>query len=152
MRFRDTNCAGMSRAVLLSVKPVYAKALLAGTKTAEVRRRFPAQPTGTVLFIYASNPLRAVLGTMALDHISRVESEAVSRTYRGQIEIDRDDLAVYLGGVETAAVLEVSEPRIWSHPVPLDTLRARVQVEPPQSFRYLTEHQARLLIGLGEPG
>ena len=31
----------MTRAVLLSVKPQYAKALMAGTKTAEVRRRFP---------------------------------------------------------------------------------------------------------------
>ena len=140
----------MSRAVLLSVKPRYAQALLAGTKTVEVRRRFPAQPSGTVIFIYASSPVRAVLGTVVLDQISRVASEAVSHIHRGQIEIGREELAVYLDGVETASILEVSGPRTWSGSVPLEALRARVELEPPQSFRYLTGEQADLLTCLGD--
>ena len=54
----------MSRVLMLSVRPRFARALLAGTKTAEIRRRFPDVPVGTTVVLYSSSPERALLGTM----------------------------------------------------------------------------------------
>jgi len=128
-------------AILLSVRPIFARALLAGTKTAEVRRRFPQQPAGTTLYLYSSTPDRAVLGTIRLGSIDRPSAEDVWNLYKNEIQIDEGDLATYLSQAASAAILLVTDPNPWEYPVPLESLRKNVAVEPPQSFRYLNrEH------------
>jgi predicted transcriptional regulator len=126
-------------AILLSVRPVYAAGLLAGTKTAEVRRRFPEQPAGTTIYVYSSTPDRAVVGTLQLDGIDRPAARDVWREYEDRIQISRPSLEKYLANCDRAAVLRVSAPVLWSEPLPLHQLRGLVGVEPPQSFRYLDD-------------
>lgn len=135
--------------ILLSVRPTFARALMDGTKTAEVRRRFPAQPAGSRLFVYSSSPDRAVIGTLRLDSIDRPNSQDVWRLYAHQIEIDEEPLDLYLEDTASAAILHVSEPALWNRPVPLSQLRSRIFLEPPQSFRYLTIAQSNDLERLG---
>ncbi len=132
-------------AILLSVRPVYAAGLLAGTKTAEVRRRFPDQPPGTMIYVYSSSPERAVLGTLRLDAIDRPASADVWLRYRDRIQISRPSLEEYLSDCDEAAILQVSEPTTWQVPVSLIALREVVGIEPPQSFRYLHDHHRRVL-------
>lgn len=135
-------------AVLLSVRPRYAHALLAGTKTAEVRRRFPYQPPGTTLYLYSSTPDKAVIGTVQLHAIDRPSVDRVWTLYRDQIEIEKAALGDYLSDLEAAAILRVHNVHRWSHPVPLRDLRLRLGIEPPQSFRYLTDKHVRILEAL----
>lgn len=132
-------------AVLLSVRPRYANAILAGTKTAEVRRRFPHQAHGTTLYLYSSTPDRAILGTVKLDGIDRPSADRVWHQYADQIEIGEAALGDYLGESASAAILRVSEPARWQHKVPLGLLRSCLELEPPQSFRYLTDEHVRTL-------
>ncbi|WP_109211328.1 MULTISPECIES: ASCH domain-containing protein [Microbacterium] len=132
-------------AVLLSVRPRYAHAILAGTKTAEVRRRFPRQPPGTTLYLYSSTPDRAVLGTAQLEAIDRPSADRVWNLYRDQIEIEKAALGDYLSDLEAAAILRINNVRRWMHPVPLRDLRLRLGIEPPQSFRYLTDEHIGIL-------
>ncbi|MDQ7876576.1 ASCH domain-containing protein [Microbacterium sp. QXD-8] len=132
-------------AVLLSVRPRYAHALLAGTKTAEVRRRFPHQPRGTILYLYSSSPERAILGTVRLHAIDRPSADRVWHLYRDQIEIEEAALDDYLSDLDSAAILRVNDSRRWRHPVPLRDVRARLGIEPPQSFRYLTDEHVKTL-------
>jgi predicted transcriptional regulator len=135
-------------AVLLSVRPRYANALLAGTKTAEVRRRFPHQSRGTTLYLYSSTPDRAILGTVQLDEIDRPSADRVWHQYADQIEIEEAALGDYLAESPSAAILRVSKPARWKHKVPLGLLRSCLQLEPPQSFRYLTDEHVRTLESL----
>lgn len=132
-------------AILLSVKPEYAEGLLAGTKTAEVRRRFPTQPAGATLYVYASSPQCAVVGTLILDDIERPPAGRVWELYKKVIQIRRGPLDEYLRDVEEAAILRVSEPRRWDTPLPLADLRALVGLQPPQSFRYVDAAQQCIL-------
>ena len=127
------------RAVLLSVKPVYADALLAGTKKAEIRRRFPSAAPGTTVFVYASSPVRALVGTLRLDQITRESPDIVWRDHHHQIEIAEDALTHYLAGRDEAAMLWVSRPNRWGTKIPLQEMREKLRLEPPQSFRYLTD-------------
>ncbi|MER7447545.1 hypothetical protein [Microbacterium sp. NPDC097977] len=123
------------------MKPRYARALLEGRKTIEVRRRFPEVPAGTTVVLYASSPERAIVGTMTLANTARETPSRVWRLHRHAIDIDRDALAVYLDGAEASTLLYMSHPQPWEHPVPLSALREALGLEPPQSFRYLDEQQ-----------
>lgn len=136
--------------ILLSVRPRYARALLAGTKTVEVRRRFPDQPSGATLFVYSSTPDRAVLGTVRLESIERPKSHDVWHLYRHEMLIGRDAVADYLTETDSAAILRVTHPHRWPHAVSLAILRRALQLEPPQSFRYLSPDQVADLEQLRE--
>ena len=131
----------MTRAVLLSVKPRFARAILEGRKTVEVRRRFPQVPAGTTVVLYSSSPERAVLGTVRLKRAIRVDPKVVWETFSDEIDIEEDALIEYLAGADASTVLQVEEPETWSQPVTLGRLRELIGVEPPQSFRYLAADQ-----------
>lgn len=131
----------MSRVLLLSVRPRFARALLDGTKTVEVRRRFPDVPSGTKVVLYSSSPERAVLGTMRVRALGRMAAEDIWRNYRDEIFIEWDELSDYLNGADRSSILELESPVTWPHPVPLNSMRRMIGLEPPQSFRYLTERQ-----------
>lgn len=139
----------MTRALLLSVRPRFARALLDGTKTAEVRRRFPDVPVGTIVVIYASSPDMAVLGTMKVGRLTRSTPDGIWRDYADSIGIERPELDEYLHGASECSVIELEQPAAWRTPVSLSSLRDHMQLVPPQSFRYLTFDQVERLGQLG---
>lgn len=141
----------MSRALLLSVRPRFAQGLLAGTKTAEVRRRFPEVPEGTTVIVYSSSPEKAVLGTMRTRRLVRSNTEEIWREYSHAIGIGQAELTDYLEGATDCSVLELDTPNLWPHPIGLAELRRQLGIEPAQSFRYLNAKQlSRLQCLAGE--
>jgi len=141
----------MSRSILLSVRPRFAHALLAGTKTAEVRRQFPDVPPGTTAVIYSSSPEKAALGTMRVRALVRSTKSAIWRDYSKAIGIRRAELRDYLDGARECSILELDEPQIWASPVHLEQLRKTLHLEPAQSFRYLSDLQLSHLHNLATP-
>jgi len=131
----------MSRALLLSVRPRFARALLDGTKTAEIQRRFPNVPEGMTVIIYASSPEKAILGTMRARRLIRSNTEKIWRDYSDVIGIENSELTEYLEGASECSVLELDAPEQWSRSVGLAELRRLLHIEPAQSFRYLSEKQ-----------
>jgi predicted transcriptional regulator len=129
------------RAVLLSVQPEFAKTLLAGTKTAEVRRRFPDQPDGTVVYVCSSSPDKQLLGTLRTTAVHRCRPNSVWDRFRDTIGISRAYLNDYLDGATEAVIIEMRDPVKWERPISLGELRTHISVEPPQSFRYLSDEQ-----------
>lgn len=139
----------MTKVLFISVKPRYARAILEGRKTVEVRRKFPQLPSGTMVVLYSSSPERAVLGTVRLKRTTRVASSAVWAMHADSIDIGKDALSEYLEGADASTLLEVEDPQTWEQPIPLDQLRDLLGVEPPQSFRYLRPEQVALISAQG---
>ncbi|MBH0117142.1 ASCH domain-containing protein [Salinibacterium sp. NG253] len=135
----------MTRALFLSLKPRYARAILEGRKTIEVRRKFPVVPEGTMIVLYSSSPERAVLGTVSLKRTTRIDPSQVWNLHADAIEISKAELTRYLHGAPESTLLEVENPSTWNTPVPLSALRKAIGVEPPQSFRYLETAQVELM-------
>jgi predicted transcriptional regulator len=135
----------MAMALFLSIKPRFARAILEGRKTVEVRRKFPTVTAGTVVVLYSSSPERAILGTVRLKQAIRLHPSKVWRTYADHIDIEEDALAEYLAGADSSTVLEVEDPETWTRPVTLTALRKLLGVEPPQSFRYLAPEQVAVI-------
>ena len=138
----------MTRALLLSVKHKYAEAILNGTKTLELRRRFPVLPPGTLLYIYSSGSTRAITGTVTLEGITRTSDTRLTREQLIRLELTKSEAAAYLAGASSASVLHLGSPRSFSVPIALSTMRDRLHLEPVQSYRYVSAELAAAVEGL----
>jgi predicted transcriptional regulator len=53
--------------IIISIRPEHARNIMAGRKTVELRRRFPASVLhGTTMLIYSSTPERALVGAVRI--------------------------------------------------------------------------------------
>jgi predicted transcriptional regulator len=136
------------RALLLSVRPRFAQAILDGTKTVELRRRPVKAPPGTAVVLYASAPLMAIVGTATLVDVVALRPQTAWRRYRGTLSLSWAEFTEYLNGVDQAQLLRLDDVKELSQPLSLQTLRRAAPFQPPQSFRYvhsLDPHQLHAL-------
>lgn len=134
------------RDVVLSIKPFYSNKILAGEKRVELRRRFPvAAPNGTMMFIYSTSPVKAMVGSASIRAVQRLPVDQIWSRYSSVAHIERDEFDKYFDGLEDGYALELGAVRTFEKPVPLSELRERFGFEPPQSFLYAKRELRRAL-------
>ncbi|MEV6594942.1 ASCH domain-containing protein [Streptomyces acidicola] len=126
------------RAVLLSLHPRFATAILNGEKTVELRRQRVAVPPGTPVIIYATSPVMALTGTARLAHVETAAPGQVWRRHRTACGISKAEYTAYMDGAAQASALLLDSPRPLTQAVSLAHLRHAGAFHPPQSYRYLT--------------
>ncbi|WP_457620910.1 ASCH domain-containing protein [Methanopyrus sp.] len=114
----------------MSVKPKFANMILDGVKTVEVRRWLP----GTILrestcIVYASSPLRAVLGEVTIEEIEKVaiRSEEDLTKIAELAKASEDELKRYLGSRDYAYLITLDGPVRYPDPLPLEDLRRLIK-------------------------
>lgn len=123
--------------MLLSVHPRFATAILAGSKTVEVRRQRVAAPPGTSVLLYATAPTMAIVGMARIASVQVASPREVWSASRTCAGISRREYDVYMNGATHASGLTLEDPVTFEAPVPLAALRAIGSFHPPQSYRYL---------------
>lgn len=123
--------------VFMSVKPNYASLIMGGLKTVELRRRPPRIDETCVAVVYASSPVCAVLGTVVISQVHTDTPDAIWRVFSDAASIDRAAYDRYFLDAPLASALKLQDPVAFAEPVPLQALRSRYGLEPPQSWRYL---------------
>ena len=118
--------------MLLSVHPRFATAILAGSKTVEVRRQRVAAPPGTRVLLYATAPTMARIAAV---HVA--SPKEVWLAHRSQTGITRREYDAYMNGATQASGLTLEDPVSFDEPVTLGALRAAGTFHPPQSYRYM---------------
>ncbi|MGW9043476.1 ASCH domain-containing protein [Streptomyces lydicus] len=131
------------RAMLLSVHPRFATAILDGTKTVEVRRQRVAAPPGTRVLLYATAPTMAIVGMARIASVQVASPREVWSASRTSVGISQREYDEYMSGATRASGLSLEEPITFEDPVPLVALRASGSFHPPQSYRYLTGEDLR---------
>ncbi|MEU3559357.1 ASCH domain-containing protein [Kitasatospora sp. NPDC006786] len=131
------------RALLLSVHPRFATAILAGSKTVEVRRQRVAVPPGTPVVIYATAPTMALVGTARVASVHVGSPSEVWAASRSRTGITRREYDEYMSGAAQASGLTLEAPATFEEPVTLSTLRSAGTFHPPQSYRYLPSEALR---------
>lgn len=131
------------RAMLLSVHPRFATAILAGTKTVEVRRQRVAAPPGTPVLLYATAPTMAIVGMARIASVQVATPREVWTASGTSAGISLREYDEYMSGATRASGLSLEEPVTFEVPVPLAALRASGSFHPPQSYRYLTGEDLR---------
>lgn len=126
-----------SRDVVLSIKPQYSTPILEGTKTVELRRRFPVQvPKGTLAYIYSTSPTRALTGTARIMGVEKIALGEMWERYSSVACIERDDFDAYFSGLDEGVVIQLGNVHQLPRAIGLDELRDRFEFAPPQSFVY----------------
>lgn len=136
------------RALLLSLRPKFANAILDGTKTIEVRRRPICATEGTPVILYASSPVRAVVGTARLGGVTSHRHDAAWRAYRDYLGLARREFKEYLEGTSVVYLLHLRDVCSLNQPILLQHLRADAPFQPPQSFRYVAANDPGRLLDL----
>ena len=135
------------RMVVLSLKPRFAEAILAGVKTVELRRTVPKIVVPTRALLYAASPVRALLGTCIITSVQRLDLAALWREHGPGSALQYHEFQKYFEGVDVGTALTLTQPRAFNRPIPLQDLRARPEdFRPPQSFAYVDTETGDQLI------
>ena len=135
------------RMMILSLRPRFAAAILSGAKTVELRRTEPKIRVPTLAFVYASTPVRALLGTCVVTSVESGHLGALWRVHGAGSGLDHGEFLSYFEGVEAGTALHLASPRRFSRPIPLVELRSRpTGFHPPQSFSYVDAETGNRLL------
>jgi predicted transcriptional regulator len=144
----------MSNAAILSIKPVYANQILAGTKTLELRKSSMGLAAGDVILVYSSAPEQQLAFWIRVKDVEALPVEDMWRQYHDRLGIGPDEYAAYFRGARTAVGLHVGEVHALV-PVPLREIQMLVPgFVPPQGILWLRDELGKyeaLLPRLSDP-
>ena len=140
------SAAWPAQVALMSIRPIYADRIFRGEKRFEIRRRPVRLIPEALVLVYASAPVKAVVGAFTVKHVHVGSPETLWSKYSDGIGVSRLAYEQYLRGADVACAIEVDE--IVSLPeTPLAVLRAADEAfRPPQSYMFLGEQHGS---GLG---
>jgi predicted transcriptional regulator len=125
-------------AIFLSVKPKYAERILSGEKTVELRRNRPRVADGSLVVLYVSSPVKAVLGAFYVDRIVAASPEALWPLVEQESGLTREEYDAYYAGAAQGVGIFVRSAHSIQIPYQLAELRRDLpHFHPPQAFRYL---------------
>lgn len=132
------------RVALLSIHPRHAEAILGGEKTVELRRtRLPEDVSHVV--VYATSPVRTVLGWFEVAAVERDRPWRLWEKHRSATGITRDEFRTYFRGADEGTAISVRHVVALKEPVQLSSIW---ESSPPQSFCYLDSSRAEAELGL----
>lgn len=144
-----------SRALLLSVRPRFAAAMIDGSKSVELRRQRVDVAPGTQVVLYSSAPVMAVTATGQIQEVDVDTPERLWKRHERHLGLTPGEFEEYLVGVSRASALLLRDIVALAEPISLTSLRTAGRFHPPQSYRFLAEgdpEHVRRLVGLvGEP-
>lgn len=120
-------------AILLSIKPKYAKVILEGKKQYEFRKSRPKDGVDQIIF-YASSPQKEVVGEATIDKIlegTPTEIWEIAKTAAG---ITKRFYFSYYAGKDKAIAYKLKDVVVYEKPKALSDYGIR---QAPQSFVYL---------------
>jgi predicted transcriptional regulator len=120
--------------VLLSIKPEFALKIFDGSKRYEYRRTIFKRGEVKIVVVYASDPIKKVIGEFEIGEILREEPQALWAKTGDKAGITKKRFLDYFENRGKGYAIEVKEARIYNTPIPLSKLMVLC---PPQSFTYL---------------
>jgi len=128
----------IKRYLFISVKPEFANKIVSKEKSIELRKIRPHVIVGDYVIIYASSPLKSVVGFGIIKQIIETTPEQMWQKYHLLLGIDKIRFEGYYAGKEKSIGIEVENIRKVA-PIHLDKLRAiDPNFHPPQVYRYVS--------------
>ncbi len=141
------NCAN----AIISIRPVFAAKILSGEKTVELRRRIPQLDKNTRLWIYATRPTAAVIGSVVLTKTITMTPEKLWEDCGKKAAVTRKEYDAYFVNSTRAIGMFLTEiHRVLE--VDIEQLRkVRNCFHPPQTITKLTREESDILISYVRP-
>ena len=120
-------------AMLLSIKPRYAKVILEGKKQYEFRKSRPKDGVDRIIF-YASSPQKEVVGEATIDKILEGTPKEIWEIAKTAAGITKKFYFSYYAGKDKAIAYKLKDVVIYENPKALSDYGIH---QAPQSFVYL---------------
>jgi predicted transcriptional regulator len=144
----------MSSAAIISIKPVYANQILAGTKTIELRKSPMGLNPKDVILVYSSAPEQRFSFWFRIKKVETLPVAEMWTRHKDRLGIARDEYDAYFADADTATGFHVCDVHRLA-PVHLSEIQRAVSgFVPPQGMIWLREEFGKyegLLAKLSEP-
>lgn len=121
--------------IMLSVSPGYARSILAGAKSVELRRRAPRISPGTRAWLYSTLPVGQVVAVLTIGDVVEAPLAELWLRYGPHAAIMRKDFDAYFAGLSHGAALIIRDVQALKDPVSLSEIRKGGAFQPPQFYR-----------------
>jgi predicted transcriptional regulator len=124
--------------VLLSIKPEFAEKIFNGTKRVEYRRMIFKSDKITSIVVYASSPIRKIIGEFEIDEIMTGSPEHLWFETSKDAGISKFYFDQYFADKCTGYAIRIKSVKKYRHPL---CLKLDFNIShPPQSFQYLPSY------------
>lgn len=126
--------------VILSIKPIYAQAIMSGTKKVEFRKKSFKRQVDKI-FVYSSSPEKKIIGFFTIKDIIEDTPENLWKEFKDVGGIDKKSFFQYYQNSKTGFSIKISEVKKFENGIePTDFFE---NFNAPQSFIYLEEETAK---------
>jgi predicted transcriptional regulator len=123
-----------SRALLFSIKPKWADAIISGEKTFELRRRPPKLTSPVSAIIYATAPVCALVAKCSMGPVLSGPPMQIWDRVSVSSSVTQTEFDDYFRGCWRAHAIVVSNPRKLAKPLSLGYLRDTIRFSAPQAW------------------
>jgi predicted transcriptional regulator len=121
--------------ILISLAPRHSENIFAGKKQIELRRRTMHIIAGTIVWVYVTLPIGAIVGRAKVTAIHRAPPAILWQEFGAVSGLSESEFLTYLDGVEEGVVLALEDARYLRLPLALKTIREiATSFNPPQFF------------------
>ncbi len=127
---------------LLSVKPEFAERIFNGIKKFEYRKKVFARKDVEKIIVYASSPMKCVIGEFEFDNIILDTPSIIWEKTAVYSGINHESFFKYFSGSRKAYAICITHAIRYANPVNLQNMLPGFT--PPQSFRYIKPAESLL--------
>ena len=134
----------MHNIVLLSIRPEWASAILAGIKKWEYRKVAPKNANSARIILYASDPVQAIMGEFFVKQVLKEPVDSLIMHTLHETPHTAKDIETYFFSSKECTALGVANVTTYEKPISLKRIReVNPNFVPPQNFIYLKEEDAQ---------
>lgn len=129
-----------SNAIVLSIRPQYAKKIFEGTKNVELRRIRPKHiKKSDLVLIYISSPVQSLAGAFKVEQVIEKPLFELWEMVQNSAGITKEEFDDYYQGATTGVGIFFNEVWPLDDPIKIEDWQEQgISFQPPQSFRYAT--------------
>lgn len=120
--------------VLLSIKPEFAEKIFEGTKKYEFRRSLFKNRDVKTVVVYASSPVKQVIGEFEIDNILMDDINQLWQKTKEYSGITKDFFFEYFNNKEKGYAIKIKHTKRYKKAL---SLKDDFKASPPQSFIYI---------------
>jgi predicted transcriptional regulator len=137
--FLEIDRVSADSELVMSVRAVYANAILQGKKTVEVRKAFSSRWLGSRIALYASAPAKSLVGEAVIADIVKDTPAAIWGRFADDLGCTKEEFDKYTSGIGNVFAIVMGEVRQYSTPLTIDTAGKLIgeRMFPPQNYSKL---------------
>jgi len=125
----------LDNTLVMSIRPRHLREILTGRKRVEVRRRFSRKWVGKRVSLYASAPVRALVGEATIANVVAGKPEEIWAAHKRDIGCTREEFDQYTASAAQVSALVLEDVAAYKEEVYLSQISTLIRddIRPPQS-------------------